>query len=345
MSSNIYAEALVEAKKLREIAEENAKSAIIEAVTPKIREFIDSQLMESEDPVENKSIDDIISEAVGFDSDMEAAESSETVELDESALQMLASMLGSNGGDDILSVLAESINSLDSESADLVKSAAKKIAAKNESFSSKEINNDVKSLQENDNMTSNEKVYEVDLALLREELDRDMDEGRYSMEGAHDVEEGAHDVEEGAHDVEEGAHDDVVKEVLRDLGLLNEDKIEIDLGDDVELPEDVMLTARLVADDDEGDDDLEVADEVMDVEEDEGDADEESDVALDEVFDIDPDVLKEELNRIKRLVREAKSLADEKDKSTSLVAKLAKAAPLSAAAPSQVTHTVLKSTL
>ena len=42
MSSNIYAEALVEAKKLREIAEENAKSAIIEAVTPKIREFIDA---------------------------------------------------------------------------------------------------------------------------------------------------------------------------------------------------------------------------------------------------------------------------------------------------------------
>ena len=42
MSSNIYAEALVEAKKLREVAEQNAKNAIIEAVTPKIREFIDA---------------------------------------------------------------------------------------------------------------------------------------------------------------------------------------------------------------------------------------------------------------------------------------------------------------
>ena len=314
MSSNIYAEALVEAKKLREIAEENAKSAIIEAVTPKIREFIDSQLMESEDSVEDdRSIDDIISEAVGLDSSVEDSTSGDTVELDESALQMLASMLGSNGGDDILSVLAESINSLDSESADLVKSAAKKIAAKNESFSSKEINSDVKSLQENNNMASNEKVYEVDLALLREELDRDMDEGRYSMEGAHEV-------EEGAHEVEEAAHDDVVKEVLRDLGLLNEDKIEIDLGDDVELPEDVMLTARLVSDDDEGDDDLEVADEVMDVEEDETAAGDEAEAALDEVFEIDPDVLREELSRIKRLVREAKSLADEKGGSDSMEA-------------------------
>ena len=296
MSSNIYAEALVEAKKLREIAEENAKSAIIEAVTPKIREFIDSQLMESGDSVEDKSVEDIISEAIGLeeiktgegrDDVSEDEEVEEVVELDESALQMLASMLGSNGGDDILSVLAESINSLDSESADLVKSAARKIAAKNESFSSKEINNDVKSLQENNNMASNEKVYEVDLALLREELD--MEEGRYSMEEAEE------EVEEAAHDA---GHDDVVKEVLRDLGLLNEDKIEIDLGDDVELPEDIMLTARLVEDEDEGDDDLEVADEVMDVEEDEGEgeADDEAEVALDEVFEIDPDVLKEELN-------------------------------------------------
>jgi hypothetical protein len=320
MSSNIYAEALVEAKKLREIAEENAKSAIIEAVTPKIREFIDSQLMESGDSVEDKSVEDIISEAIGLeeiktgegrDDVSEDEEVEEVVELDESALQMLASMLGSNGGDDILSVLAESINSLDSESADLVKSAARKIAAKNESFSSKEINNDVKSLQENNNMASNEKVYEVDLALLREELD--MEEGRYSMEEAEE------EVEEAAHDA---GHDDVVKEVLRDLGLLNEDKIEIDLGDDVELPEDIMLTARLVEDEDEGDDDLEVADEVMDVEEDEGEgeADDEAEVALDEVFEIDPDVLKEELNRIKRLVREAKSLADEKGGADSMEA-------------------------
>lgn len=321
MSSNIYAEALVEAKKLREIAEENAKSAIIEAVTPKIREFIDSQLMESSDPVEDRSVEDIISEAVGLEEiktgegrDDVSEDEEDVVELDESALQMLASMLGSNGGDDILSVLAESINSLDSESADLVKSAAKKIAAKNESFSSKEINNDVKSLQENNNMASNEKVYEVDLALLREELE----EGRYSMEEAEE------EVEEAAHDAMEGAgHDDVVKEVLRDLGLLNEDKIEIDLGDDVELPEDVMLTARLVADEEaDADADLEVADEVMDVEEDDGDADEEADAdaALDEVFEIDPNVLKEELNRIKRLVREAKSLADEKGGADSMEA-------------------------
>jgi hypothetical protein len=106
--------------------------------------------------------------------------------------------------------------------------------------------------------------------------------------------------------------DNELKEVLRDLGLLNEDKIEIDLGDDVELPEDIMLTARLVEDEEGAEEDVEVSDEVMDVEDDEGGAEAEEDVSLDEVFDIDPDVLREELSRVKRLVREAKSLADAK---------------------------------
>ena len=40
MSSKIFEEAIADAKKPREVAEENAKRAIIEAVTPRIREFI-----------------------------------------------------------------------------------------------------------------------------------------------------------------------------------------------------------------------------------------------------------------------------------------------------------------
>ena len=47
--SNLFEEALADAKKLKEVAEENAKKAILESVTPKIREFIEEQLLENED--------------------------------------------------------------------------------------------------------------------------------------------------------------------------------------------------------------------------------------------------------------------------------------------------------
>lgn len=46
--SNLFKEALADAKALREVAEQNAKNAIIEAVTPKIRELIDNQLVGKE---------------------------------------------------------------------------------------------------------------------------------------------------------------------------------------------------------------------------------------------------------------------------------------------------------
>ena len=45
MSLNIYQEAIVEAKQLREMAEQNAKNKIIEAVTPRIRKLIEQELI------------------------------------------------------------------------------------------------------------------------------------------------------------------------------------------------------------------------------------------------------------------------------------------------------------
>ena len=45
MTNNLYEEAIADAKKLRELAEQNAKNAIIESITPKIRELIESQIM------------------------------------------------------------------------------------------------------------------------------------------------------------------------------------------------------------------------------------------------------------------------------------------------------------
>ena len=49
MSNNLYAEAIAEAKQLREMAEQNAKNKIIEAVTPRIKALIEAQIMGEQD--------------------------------------------------------------------------------------------------------------------------------------------------------------------------------------------------------------------------------------------------------------------------------------------------------
>ena len=92
MSNTLYDEAIADAKKLREVAEKNAKQAIIEAVTPKIRKFIEDQLINDEgstdqDFNQNKLLDDI-SESVEI--------SDEDVVLSESALGTLMGLIDSD---------------------------------------------------------------------------------------------------------------------------------------------------------------------------------------------------------------------------------------------------------
>ena len=48
MSKSLYQEAIADAKELKRVAEQNAKNAIIESVTPRIREFIEEQLINDE---------------------------------------------------------------------------------------------------------------------------------------------------------------------------------------------------------------------------------------------------------------------------------------------------------
>ena len=47
--SNLYRDAIADARKLREAAEQNAKNRIIEAVTPKLRSLIERQIAEGDD--------------------------------------------------------------------------------------------------------------------------------------------------------------------------------------------------------------------------------------------------------------------------------------------------------
>jgi hypothetical protein len=87
MSKSLFEEAIADARQLREAAEANAKNAIIEAVTPRIREFIETQL------VGGKSIDEgdfLSSTLISEDDDVNT---DEEVELDESALRSLASLM------------------------------------------------------------------------------------------------------------------------------------------------------------------------------------------------------------------------------------------------------------
>ena len=74
MSQNLYEEAIAEARRLRDMAEENAKNKIIDAVTPRIRNLIEQQLLDEAD----EETDEL---APGDDPDMADAESV-TVDLD-----------------------------------------------------------------------------------------------------------------------------------------------------------------------------------------------------------------------------------------------------------------------
>jgi len=52
MSQNLYHEAIAEARQLREMAEQNAKNKIIDAVSPKIKQIIEKQLLEVDHEVD-----------------------------------------------------------------------------------------------------------------------------------------------------------------------------------------------------------------------------------------------------------------------------------------------------
>ena len=93
MSKSLFEEAIADAKLLREAAEQNAKNAIIEAVTPRIREFIEKQLVGGNPDDESG---DFLNEALSID-EGEKADDDEDVTLDESALSSLVNLMSGSG--------------------------------------------------------------------------------------------------------------------------------------------------------------------------------------------------------------------------------------------------------
>lgn len=60
MSKQVYEEALADVKKLKEVAEANALKDVIAAVTPRVREFIERQLLDEPGSDDSELVDDVI---------------------------------------------------------------------------------------------------------------------------------------------------------------------------------------------------------------------------------------------------------------------------------------------
>ena len=300
--SKIFEDAIADAKKLREVAEENAKKAILEAVTPRIREFIEDQLLEDY----TKEADEEM-----YEDDEETEDSmEEEVVLDESSLNSLIAMLGGEIQTDSLSEssfdsLTASVRAATNNLTEADKQKLLNLADKiNESANNLANTNTNKEKPE---MEKGEKFYEVDLRALREAVEEEMN--------VEDPDQKQTTLEEDTNQTDDDLD-----------ALINEISLMIDLGDDEDgslreklLDNNPNLEGMLV--DDEADEDVELSDEEETEEledegpelEDEGPelelpGDLESDEdELSEVFDVDPKMLRNEISKIKDAISESTS--------------------------------------
>jgi hypothetical protein len=219
MSTRLYDEAIAEAKQLRELAEKNAKNAIMEAITPKIKSFIEDQLIGSESS-NNDNTSGLTETLLG------SALDSDEIELSENELSALMGLVSeSSKKKELLNI----INKVDNTSKE-----------KNMSYNNRD------------------EYLEIDLedSLLSESRTQAKDVDEYSLEEIVSMLEGDDD----------GEDDDTGKEP--DLGEMSLEaleeailKMELDLGDDVELPEDWEGSVSVAEGEDELDSDDVVASE------------------------------------------------------------------------------------
>lgn len=298
MSNKVFEEAIADAKKLREVAEENAKKAILEAVTPRIREFIESELLEGSEEEEV--------EEGGHDS----SEVEEEVTLDEASLKKLSTLLGVNITDEISSDNAksaisestrEAFDKLNEAQKKELKNIASKINSRKRTLSAYKISNKESNLKENSQMK--DKYYEVDLKALREAVESELSENLYEEEEeAHEGADGEASLEEMLQelrlvlDLGEDIEEDQVPEELRGmLDLEDEEGEEVDFEDEDDDLEDEDEDAEEVAEVDAEVDDFQALAEMMD-----------SELDDDEMVEVDEEVLAEEILRIRKMVREGK---------------------------------------
>jgi hypothetical protein len=322
MSKTLYDEAIADAKRLREVAELNAKNAIVEAVTPRIREFIDKQLVGSDTkPVAaEKFLVDALNEG--------AADVDEEVVLDEAALKSLVSLFTpkqmTTAKDEFQQAFDQLSETEKKKLLNLISEEKEEDEADAKGATAQEKNMD-------------ENLYEIDLDDLKKEL-----AGIASPKGAVlKAKPGAMPPKPGAMkkmapkpppmpELDEDMMDDeMTLDEMDYMDELNEATLELDLGD-LELPEDFMPTVRVVPEEEEEDqmlagdeaegmEALEPADEEM--------PEEEPAAPVAETFYVDENMLRRELLRLReaRKQKEDKLLNKKSLKSASHVKAAAKA--------------------
>ncbi len=236
MSSSLFQEALADAKQLREVAEQNAKNAVIDAVTPKIRKFIEDQLLESSgrrinevspfEPTDGIDLDDV-GDLPLPDEEGEIEGDVEVSDIEERANLMRA-----------MTRIAESLSP--EESASLIPVVERMRAASRGAGSSgirREVPSDVRFthiVKENAEMQDKKKVYEVDL----DELMSDETDGMGSEDEGYGMEHEGYSMEDEAmhpgHAMEdEGMEEDEMSDLYESLASLLEAE-----GEDEEVPVD-----------------------------------------------------------------------------------------------------------
>jgi hypothetical protein len=298
--SKIFEEALADAKKLREVAEENAKKVILESVTPKIREFIEEQLLEKDDE----------SESLSFDKEDER----EIEQIDETTIKNLLSMIGEEDLFESLSSSEEkniinksinkAINRLNLNEKKKISQISNKINQNIDKLEKMKINNNIETILENNSM-KNEKYYEIDLKMLREAVEDE----------AESLEVSEQYLDEETSDESLGLDDELMKEikVLLDLGDLpgiDEDELKLDASvylDPEEEEEEELEGEEEELEGEEELPDLEGLEDLAGEEEQEEEPQEEDEEEpINETFEIDPRMLRQELAKIKRQLQEGK---------------------------------------
>ena len=161
MSNNIYEQAIADAKKLREVAEQNAKNAIIEAITPRVRELIDNELTHSYS-------DETISESYASFED-----SDDDIILEESAILELAKEITGSSNLDESNAILEILSELEE------KEEEDKKVSKKEKDSDKEIeeSNTYETYEQNeDDMNLDELLNEIKMEIDLDIPDKEMEE-------------------------------------------------------------------------------------------------------------------------------------------------------------------------
>jgi len=310
MSKTLYDEAIADAKRLREVAELNAKNAIVEAVTPRIREFIDSQLVgdTTKSVSAEKFLVDALNEGVTDDS------GEDEVVLDESALKSLVSLFTPKQTAQAKDSFQEAFDQL----SDAEKKKLLNLISEEKSDADLEENEEESAPAQEKKM--NDSLYEIDLNELKNELAAVASPGKPAVKPAGaamppraggmkkkmpaPAMEDMFEMDEDLYEMDMDS--DLDEEYMEEL---NEMKLEVDLGD-LELPEDFMPSVRVVPEEEEEDmlaaDDGDMGDMAPDAEE--TPADEAPLAPVAETFYVDENMLRRELFRL----REARKQKEEK---------------------------------